>query len=126
MRKTWFIVISAFCIVAAVCFVTAQADDKIGKGSNQVKLNTKAVELVDVLPSADGCPNKQGTTVKLRVISDTPVDLRRYAYSNRAWIPRDFAGKKKGDEITDYMCTAGATFRVYSRPAGSAEAWPKQ
>jgi len=105
---------------------TALADDNSKKGGNQVKINTPAVELVDVSTSAETCRNNQGTTIKLRVTSDTPVDIRRYAYSNHTWISRDFPSKSRGEEIADFMCIPGATFRVYAHPAGSAEAWPKQ
>jgi len=45
--------------------------------------------------------------------------------SGSTWVGKDFPNKQNGDEITSYLCDSHATFKVYTRPAGSAEPWPK-
>ncbi len=63
--------------------------------------------------------------VRVRVISSSPVDIRRYANRGNIWNQQDFTNQKQGDEISTYFCTDVATFKFYSRPAGSSEIFPK-
>lgn len=113
------------CASIAPLATAARAQNKSGTESKQVKLLPDTVELVEVATKAEKCPNQKGTFVRLRVISDSPVDIRRFAGISRGWAFMDFPNRKKGDEITDYFCTVGAPFKFYSHPAGSSDAWPK-
>ena len=123
------------CFAAAVLsfavltiFNGAASADTTSKKSNNVKLYTNAVEVVDVQPTAEKCPKSKGTTIRLRVISESPMDIKLYSAGTfgKNWIDKDFANQKKGDDITDYMCgNSNAAYKVYARVAGSSEAWPR-
>lgn len=119
-----------FLFVIAVCFIdasssVANAQDNSGKKNKQVKLLTNAVEPIDVSHTAEECPEQKGTTVRVRVVSNSPVDIRRYANRGNNWMSQDFTNQKQGDEISTYFCADKATFKFLSRPAGSSEAFPK-
>ena len=102
----------------------AQATTKAG--NNQVRLLTNSVEVVEVIPSAEKCATQKGTSVRLRVTSETPVDVRLYVQVGyKKWLNRDFTNQKRGDEITDYMCDRKPNYKVYAHAAGSSEEWPK-
>lgn len=127
MRKQLlFVAVVLSMAVLIVLSGTASADDT-GKKSN-VKLYTNAVEVVDVQPTAEKCANSKGTTIRLRVTSETPVDVKLWSpgASGKNWIDKDFANRKKGDVITDYMCnSSNALYKVYAHAAGGSEAWPR-
>jgi len=116
----------------AVCLMTTdsfaqKSDVKAGSGSNRVKLYSDAIELIEISDKTEKCPAEGGaTSVKLRVKSASPVDVRIY-YTNRKghWASTDFLSKKAGDEIFTYDCHPKAKYKVQTRPAGS-EKWPSQ
>lgn len=107
-------------LVCAVSFVGVRAQD-----NKRIKELPKSVEIIEVLNSAEKCKDKKGATVRLRVISDSPVDIMRYASLGKVWMPVLFSNQKKGDEITDFSCNPQSAFKFFSRPAGSSEAFPK-
>jgi len=123
--KRWLLLIAFACVMAVLSPLAASAQDGTGKASNQIKLLPNTVEVVGVTTGAEKCAKQKGTTVRLRVTSETPVDVRRYASMGKQWVSADFQSQKKGDEITDFFCTTQAEFKFYSRPAGSSTAWPK-
>lgn len=94
--------------------------------NKQVKLLTNAVELVDVTHGTiKECGTRKSTSVRVRVVSSSPVDVRRYANVGKNWSPIDYSNQKQGDEITTFMCTEGATFKFYGRPAEGSKEFPK-
>ncbi len=120
------------CLVIALLFVFSSlaviAQDQGGKKQAvNVKVLSKGVEVVEVTPSAEKCPKpNDATTVRLKVTSETPVDVRLYVgMSFGKWLPKDFLNKGSGAEISDYRCAPKAQYRVYTRAAGSAGEWPK-
>ena len=67
--------------VGAVVFLSGVVQSTFAqeKGGAQVQLLSKAVELVELKPSAEQCTgSKGGTTVRLKVTSETPVDVGLY------------------------------------------------
>lgn len=100
-----------------------EASNKLNK---QVQLHTDAVELVEVTPSAAQCGKQKGTSIRLRVNSESSVDVRLYIHVGyKRWINRDFASQKRGDEITDFICIEKANYEVFARSAGSSQDWPQ-
>ena len=95
--------------------------------NKQVKILSPGVELIELIPSAPKCPSKQkGETVRLKVTSESPIDVRLYVQTgHNQWLDKNFANQKRGDEITDYRCDPKPNFKVYAHTAGSNEAWPK-
>ena len=121
----WLFLLVALCFFSAFSTVT-NAQDNSGKKDKQVKLLTNAVELIEVTHGTiKECGNQKSTSVRVRVVSSSPVDIRRYANRGNIWNPQDFTNQKQGDEISTYFCTDVATFKFLSRPAGSSEAFPK-
>jgi hypothetical protein len=128
MRKQWLFVLALFSMAVLTLLSSTALADNNSKKTGNVKLYTNAVEVVDVQPSAEKCAKSKGTTVRLRVTSESPVDIKLYSPGvfGKNWIDKDFPNQKKGDEITDFMCgDANATYKVYARAAGSSEAWPR-
>ena len=115
--------------VGALVFLSAVAQSTFAqeKGNGQVKLLSKGVEIFELKSSAEQCTNsKGGTTVRLKVTSETPVDVGLYYKTlQKKWSLKVFADKKTGEEVTHFTCFAGAPFKVYSRASGSSEAWPQ-
>jgi len=115
--------------VGALVFLSGVAQSTFAqeKGNGQVKLLSKGVEIVELKPSAEQCiSSKGGTTVRLKVISETPVDVGLYYKTlQKKWSLKVFADKKTGEEVTHFTCFTNAPFKVYSRASGSGEAWPK-
>jgi hypothetical protein len=121
----WLFLLVALCFFSTFA-TNANAQDKIGKSNKQVKLLTNAVELVDVTHGTiKECGTRKSTSVRVRVVSRSPVDVRRFANVGNNWSPIDYSNQKQGDEISTFMCTEGAIFKFYSRPAGSSEEFPK-
>ena len=120
----WLFLLVALCFFSA--FSTTTPAQETGKKNKQVKLLTNAVELIEVTHGTiKECGNQKSTTVRVRVVSSSPVDIRRYANLGNIWNPQDFLNQKLGDEISTYFCTDVATFKFLSRPAGSSEEFPK-
>ena len=94
--------------------------------TKRVKIVGSGVELLDITPSASNCPKQKGETIRLKVTSDTAVDVRWYTQTGyKRWVNKDFPNRKHGDEITTYRCDQKPNYKIYSRAAGSTEAWPK-
>jgi hypothetical protein len=94
--------------------------------TKRVKIVGSGVELLDITLSASNCPNQKGETIRLKVISDTAIDVRWYTQTGyKQWVNKDFLNQNHGDEITNYRCDQKRNYKIYSRAAGSAEAWPK-
>lgn len=115
-------------LLVAVClnadFSFAQKGSEKSKSSNdQVKLYSNAVEVVEVKPEGEKC-GKDATTLRLRVTSDSPVDVRVYFQKAKGgWASSDYTNKKKGDEIVSTECRSNAKYKVQTRPAGTNK-WP--
>ena len=91
-----------------------------------MKILASGVELVELTPSAQKCGNQKGETIRLRVTSENPVDVRLYVHTGwKQWLPKDFQNQKRGDDITDYRCGPPRDYKVYAHAAGSSEPWPK-
>lgn len=94
--------------------------------SKRVKIAGSAVELIELRPSAPECGQQKGETIRLRVTSETEVDVRLYIQTGyKRWMDKDFAIQKRGDEITSYRCDQKPNYKIYTHAAGSNEAWPK-
>ena len=94
--------------------------------SKRVKIIGGGVELIEVTPTAPSCGKQKGETIRLRVTSESPIDVRMYMQvSYHQWINKDFANQKKGDEISSFRCDQKPDYKIYSHAAGSTEAWPK-
>lgn len=123
--KRWLLLVALAGFLVLLSPLGASAQSSSGKESNQIKLLPNTVEIIAVTTGAEKCARQKGTTVRLRVTSETPVDVRRFASMGKQWVSADFPNQKKGDVITDYFCTTQAEFKFYSRPVGSTTAWPK-
>lgn len=118
----------AIAIVAILLcsLVVVSSETKAFEGLGKVTIVSQGIELIEVTPTAEKCTNKKGQTVRLRVTSESPVDVRLYAkITGGVWFPKDFLNHKKGDEILDYRCDGNRSYKVYARAAGSPDAWPK-
>jgi hypothetical protein len=84
------------------------------------------VELIEVIPTAPKCGKQKGETIRLRVTSEIPIDVRMYMQVGyHQWINKDLASQKKGDEIESFRCDQKPDYKIYSHAAGSTDAWPK-
>lgn len=112
-------------VLAALAFYTqisVAADDP----SKRVKIVGNGVELIELTPTAEKCGKQKGETIRLRVTSESPIDVRMYLQVGyHQWINKDFAGQKKGDEISNFRCDSKPDYKIFSHAAGSNEAWPK-
>lgn len=125
-KETPLIVVMSLALYLAGMLLVAQNTRAQGGDNKLVKLMTGGVELLEVTPSADKCPKQKGQTIKLRVTSDSPVDVRLYVQTGyKKWLTRDFTNQKQGDEITDFMCVPKTNYKVYTRAAGTGGEWPK-
>lgn len=122
--KTYRLLLLFILTACLAVFTAINAQDNSDK-NKQVKVLPKTLEIIEVSQTAEQCPNKKGTTVRLRVISESPIDVVRYANLGSLWSPAEFMNQKKGDEITTFMCSSVAKFKFYSRAAGSSEKFPK-
>jgi hypothetical protein len=117
---------SAIFVVCCSLVLVAGANAQANADENKnITLSTKAVEIISVTKTADKCRDKKGITLRLRVVSDSPVDVLSYKKSGQLWGASQFNNQKKGDEIVDFACYEKAAFKVYSRPTGSSEDFPK-
>ena len=101
---------------------TSAADDP----AKRVKIIGNGVEFVGVGPADAKCgKQQQGETIRLRVTSESSIDVRMYMkIAGGHWINKDFANQKKSDEISSYRCDTKPDYKIYSHAAGSTEAWP--
>jgi hypothetical protein len=97
------------------------------KVNRNVEIHSDQVELVDVQPGAERCPDqKKATTIRLKVKSEKAVDIKIFCHiSGSTWVGKDFLNKRRGDEISTYLCDSHPKVKVYSHEAGSSETWPK-
>ncbi|HVZ60510.1 MAG TPA: hypothetical protein VG892_06950 [Terriglobales bacterium] len=93
--------------------------------SSRVNLQTKDVSIVEVLDSAERCPNHKGTTLRLKVSSQNAVDIMVRYQLLASIIGKPFLDQAPGSEIAVQQCVTKAKFLVLSRPAGSNSEWPK-
>lgn len=98
--------------------------DKPAKDKN-IKVMPSSIVLVSALQSADQCKDNKGSTYRFRVVSETPVDIVRYANIKNIWRPAIWSNQKKDDEFVDFVCVVSTPFKYFSRAAGSNEAFPK-
>ncbi|HEU0178568.1 MAG TPA: hypothetical protein VFV58_30260 [Blastocatellia bacterium] len=121
--------LTALLLTAHVFTASASYAQKEGEksksGNDQVKLYSDAVEVVEVSDKAEKCSSSGGATfLRLRVKSESPVDVRLHSSTRKgSWAFSDFLNKKSGDEITSFECFPKARFKVQTRPAGS-DKWP--
>lgn len=122
-NRLFFLLVIVFCLMG-FSSISIKAQNNSDK-NKQVKLLPNTLEIIEVTKTADKCPDQKGITVRLRVISESPVDIRRWANLGNNWLPADFLNQKKGNEISTYMCNPVANFKFYSRAAGSSDKFPK-
>jgi hypothetical protein len=124
--QTRFASVAALLILIATVVSSAIASGS-DDASKRVKIIGGGVELIEITPSAPKCPSKQkGETIRLKVTSETPIDVRLYIQTGfHQWIDKDFPNQKRGDEITSYRCDQKPNYKIYSHAAGSTDAWPK-
>ena len=116
-------VIVALLTAAVANFAPTRAADNPAK---RVKIIGGGVELIDVKPTSDQCGKQTGEAIRLRVTSESPIDVRMYMkVVGGRWMNKDFANQKKGDEISSYRCDTKPDYKIYSHAVGSADAWPK-
>lgn len=118
-------IVSLFLAAFSVMSIVGFANVESREDTKHIKLLTKAVEIVSATTGTDKCKDKKGITLKLKVTSESPVDVLRYVKIKDTWAPTVFPNQKKGDEISDYACREDAPFQFFSRPAGSSENFPK-
>ncbi|MFM9903510.1 MAG: hypothetical protein ACKVQJ_02935 [Pyrinomonadaceae bacterium] len=124
-KNQLFVKIIVISGLLALTFIVANGQPGKPAGDKRVKIFTDALELVSVTASADQCKDSKGISVRLRVLSDSAVDIRRYLGISNTWQPKDWLNQTKGAEIVDYVCKSGPTFKFYSRPGGSSQKFPK-
>jgi hypothetical protein len=122
----WLIVVG----VLFVSLTSPSAHWTLAQGNandtKRVKIAGSAVELIELRPSAPECGKQKGETVRLRVTSETQVEVRLYIQTGyKRWMDKDFSNQKRGDEITSYRCDQKPNYKIFSRAVGSSEAWPK-
>ena len=95
--------------------------------NEQVKILDGCVELVELKAESENCPkSNQATSVRLRVTCENPVDVRMHYQNTRGkWASKDFLNRKRGDEITDFVCAPKSQYKIQSRAAGGSSTWPK-
>jgi hypothetical protein len=115
----------AINIVAVALFGTF-ARGSFGDSNKRVQIVGGGVELIELSASAPKCGKQKGETIRLRVTSETVIDVRMYVQIGwHQWISKDFANQKKGDEISEFRCDQKPNYKIYSHAAGSTEAWPR-
>jgi hypothetical protein len=116
-------VLVVLCLGADPSF--AQKDgEKPKSGSDKVKLETNQVEVVELSQTAEKCANQKGASLRLKVLSESPIDVRILYQNNRGrWNASNISGKKRGDEIAEFTCFQDSRFRVQARTA-SDKPWP--
>jgi hypothetical protein len=124
---TYAAALAALLLTAHVCTTGAsyaqKESEKSKSGNDQVKLYSDAVEVVELSDKAEKCSSSGGATfLRLRVKSESPVDVRLHSSTRKGgWAFSDFLNKKSGDEITSFECFPKAHYKVQARPAGSSK-----
>jgi hypothetical protein len=119
--------IAALLLMAHVFTARASHVQKEGEkpksGTDQVKLYSDAVGVIEVSDKAEKCSSSSGATfLRLRVKSESPVEVRLHSSTRKGgWAFSDFLNKKSGDEITSFECFPKAHFKAQTRPAGDAK-----
>jgi hypothetical protein len=110
-----------------ITLIAGSAIANVPDDSKRVKIVGGGVELVEISPTAPKCsPKQKGETIRLKVISETSIDVRLYIQTGyHQWNSQDFANQKKGDEISTFRCNQKPNYKIYSHAAGSTDAWPK-
>jgi hypothetical protein len=104
----------------------ASAQEGGKKVGERVWLFTTGIELVGITPTAEHCGAQPGETIKFKVTSATPIDVRLYVQVGyKQWLNKDFGNQKAGDEISDYSCNRKPNYKVYARAIGATGDWPK-
>lgn len=86
--------------------------------AKRVKIVGAGVELIEVTPTAEKCGKQKGETIRLRVTSESPIDVRMHMkIAGGYWINKDFANQKKSDEISSYRCDTKPDYKIYSHAA---------
>lgn len=118
------LLLSAHIFTAGASYAQKNGE-KSKVGNDQVKLYSDAVEVVEVSDKVEKCSSSGGATfLRLRVKSESPVDVRLHSSTRKGgWAFSDFLNKKSGDEITSAECFPKAHYKVQTRPAGSNK-WP--
>jgi hypothetical protein len=102
------------------------AQEENASDSKRVKIVSSGVELIEITPSAPKCGKQKGETIRLKVTSETSIDVRLCIQTGyKQWLPKDFPNQKIGDGITDYRCGPPTNYKVYAHAVGSSEVWPK-
>jgi len=96
-RRVGLAIALALLMITTVNFAANRAADDPAK---RVKIVGGGVEFVGVTSSAEKCGRqKDGEAIRLRVTSESPVDVRMYMLVvGGRWISKDFPNQKKGDE----------------------------
>ena len=121
--------IAAICAVL-LCLTVASRDTSAQEsgsaGDKHVRIMTDAVEFVSYTKTAEKCKSGKGETIRLKVKSESPVDVRLYIAQPRGkWLIQDYPGQQQGQEVMSYQCDRTPQYRVYARAAGSAGEWAK-
>jgi hypothetical protein len=122
---TFLVIVVALLVSVAVTSLAfaSTSDDP----SKRVKIVGGGLEFVDVKPTTEKCgKQKDGEAIRLRVTSDSPIDVRMYMrIAGGGWVSQDFPNQKKGDEINSFRCDTKPNYKIYSHAEGSTDAWPK-
>ncbi len=127
---TLSVAVASIIVVSVLSFATPELDalaqESGQKGDKHIQIMTDAVEFAEYTQSAEKCKSKKGETIRVKVKSASPVDVRLYIAQPRGkWLPVDFQNQKQGDEITHYQCDRTPVYKIYARPAGSTGEWAK-
>lgn len=119
------IVVSCALLLAAPA-ADVSAQDSSQKDDKHVRLMTAGLEFVDYTTAAEQCKSKKGETIRVKVTSAEPVDVRLFIAQPRGkWMPIDFPAQKQGDVVTHYQCDRTPVYKVYARAAGTTGEWAK-
>lgn len=119
------------CLLTFVCLfglTTANgglsfAQDANKKKNDQVKLESNQVELIEVSEAVKDCPNQKGTLLRLKVTSETAIDVRIHSQKlNGRWTVSVINGKTHGQEVSSSTCLVNGKFKVQTR-AASDKPW---
>lgn len=123
-RHTVSVTVQLFAMLALILVMPGAPAQK---KKEQVTLHTDAVEVLEIKPGAEKCAKgDEGTSLRLKVKSASPVDVRLYVLMpGRRWTDKDFLARQPGAEISDYTCLKNARYQVQTRAAGSNTPWPK-
>lgn len=126
MKVNAFVAAVGLLLILSAVGIDTRATGASDDASKRVKIVGGGVELIEITPTAEKCGKQKGETIRLRITSDSPVDVRLYIQIGyKQWASKDFSSQKRGDEITSYRCDQKPNYKIYSHAAGSSEVWPK-